>query len=233
MARFKKDAAAQKALANTVTRISCCGGPSVATRPTANNGLGLSVAFALGELEKIELVATMNVHGIRRLLTFNIDEFARLTSRPVTTAAKNTATRLPKKNQPPGARTPFPLPGRPNPACYREIEGPAGPTAPHQMPITRKLRPPIFMRHYATICNTPGVCVSRAIPNNPPLLTNPPADAAQNSRLRLETPLSASNQITSAKLGLFGQRTNHPRASPPRPLAPRPRPRNQTAPREY
>jgi predicted nucleic acid-binding protein len=47
---------------------------SVATRPTANNGLGLSVAFVV-------------------------------TSRPVTTAARNTTTRLPKKNQPPTALT--------------------------------------------------------------------------------------------------------------------------------
>jgi predicted nucleic acid-binding protein len=84
---------------------------NVATRPTANNGLGFSVALALGELEKIErfltvlpdspavyeewkrlvfrhrvlgtkvhdakLVATMNVHGVRRILTFNIEDFTR------------------------------------------------------------------------------------------------------------------------------------------------------------
>jgi predicted nucleic acid-binding protein len=84
---------------------------NVATRPMANNGLGFSVALALGELEKIErfltvlpdspavyaewkrlvvrhsvlgskvqdakLVATMNVHGIRRILTFNTDDFSR------------------------------------------------------------------------------------------------------------------------------------------------------------
>jgi predicted nucleic acid-binding protein len=84
---------------------------NVATRPLANNGLGFSVALALGELEKIErfltvlpdvpavygewkrlivrhgvlgskvhdarLVATMNVHGIRRILTFNTDDFKR------------------------------------------------------------------------------------------------------------------------------------------------------------
>lgn len=84
---------------------------NVATRPAAHNGLGFSVALALGEMEKIErfltalpgspavygewkrlvvhhsvlgskvhdarLVATMNVHGIRRILTFNSGDFAR------------------------------------------------------------------------------------------------------------------------------------------------------------
>jgi predicted nucleic acid-binding protein len=84
---------------------------NVATRPAANNGLGFSVALALGELEKIErfltvlsdlpavygewkrlivhygvlgakvhdakLVATMNLNGIRRILTFNTEDFAR------------------------------------------------------------------------------------------------------------------------------------------------------------
>ena len=84
---------------------------NVATRPVANNGLGFSVALALGELEKIErfltvlpdspavygewkrliihygvlgtkvhdakLVATMNLNGIRRILTFNTEDFAR------------------------------------------------------------------------------------------------------------------------------------------------------------
>ena len=84
---------------------------NVATRPTSNNGLGFSVALALGELEKIErfltvlpdspavygewkrlivhyavsgtkvhdakLVATMNLNGVRRILTFNTEDFAR------------------------------------------------------------------------------------------------------------------------------------------------------------
>lgn len=84
---------------------------NVATRPVANNGLGFSVALALGELEKIErfltvlpdgpavyaewkrlviqhsvlgskvhdakLIATMKVHGIRRILTFNAEDFVR------------------------------------------------------------------------------------------------------------------------------------------------------------
>lgn len=84
---------------------------NVATRPTVNNGLGFSVALALGELEKIErfltvladtaavygewkrlvvhhgilgskvhdakLVATMNVHGIPKILTFNTEDLAR------------------------------------------------------------------------------------------------------------------------------------------------------------
>jgi len=84
---------------------------NVATRPAANNGLGFSVAVALGEMEKIErfltvlpdspavywewrrlvvqhgvlgskvhdakLVATMNVHGIRRILTLDTDDFTR------------------------------------------------------------------------------------------------------------------------------------------------------------
>ncbi|MGB7722241.1 MAG: hypothetical protein WBL65_20240, partial [Bryobacteraceae bacterium] len=84
---------------------------NVATRPAPNNGLGFSVALALGEMEKIErlltllpdspavygewkrlvvqhsvlgskvhdakLVATMNVHGIRRILTFNTEDFTR------------------------------------------------------------------------------------------------------------------------------------------------------------
>src|ERR1035437_8238822 len=84
---------------------------NVATRPTANNGLGFSVALALAEMEKIErcvtvlpdspavygewkplvvqhsvlgnkvhdakLVATMNLHGIRRILTFNTEDFTR------------------------------------------------------------------------------------------------------------------------------------------------------------
>jgi predicted nucleic acid-binding protein len=84
---------------------------NVATRPVANNGMGLSVTIALDELEKIEqfltvlpdlpavyaewkrlvvkhgvlgskvhdtkLVATMNVHGIHRILTFNTDDFTR------------------------------------------------------------------------------------------------------------------------------------------------------------
>jgi len=77
---------------------------SVATRPIASNGLGFSVALTLVELDKIEqflsvlpdshrslcgmealggpandtkLVATMNVHGIRGILTFNTDDLAR------------------------------------------------------------------------------------------------------------------------------------------------------------
>jgi predicted nucleic acid-binding protein len=84
---------------------------NVATRPAPNNGLGFSVALALGEMEKIErlltllpdspavygewkrlvvqhgvlgskvhdakLVATMNVHGIRRILTFNTEDLTR------------------------------------------------------------------------------------------------------------------------------------------------------------
>jgi predicted nucleic acid-binding protein len=84
---------------------------NVATRLTANNGLGFSVALTLAELEKIErfltvlpdspavygewkrlvfqhrvlgskvhdakLVAIMNVHGVRRILTFNTEDFAR------------------------------------------------------------------------------------------------------------------------------------------------------------
>ena len=84
---------------------------NVATRPAANNGLGFSVALALGEMAEIErfltvlpdspavdgewkrlvvqhgvlgskvhdarLVATMNVHGIRRILTFNTEDFRR------------------------------------------------------------------------------------------------------------------------------------------------------------
>jgi predicted nucleic acid-binding protein len=84
---------------------------NVATRPAASNGLGFSVALALGEVEEIErfltvlpdspsvytewkrlvvqhgvlgskvhdakLVATMNVHGIRRILTFNTEDFRR------------------------------------------------------------------------------------------------------------------------------------------------------------
>ena len=83
----------------------------MATRPTANNGLGFSVGLALGELSKIErfltilpdspavygewkrlvprhsvlgtkvhdarLVATMNIYSIRRILTFNTDDFSR------------------------------------------------------------------------------------------------------------------------------------------------------------
>jgi predicted nucleic acid-binding protein len=84
---------------------------NVVTRPAPDNGLGFSVALALGEMEKIErfltilpdspavysewkrlvvqhgvlgskvhdakLVATMNVHGVRRILTFNTGDFAR------------------------------------------------------------------------------------------------------------------------------------------------------------
>ncbi len=84
---------------------------NVATRPSASNGLGFSVAFTLGEVDKIErvltllpdspsayrewkrlvqqhsvvgskvhdarLVAAMNVHGVRRVLTFNTEDFAR------------------------------------------------------------------------------------------------------------------------------------------------------------
>lgn len=84
---------------------------NVATRPVANNGLGLSAAQVLAEVEKIEelltflpdapalyeewkrlvvqhsvlgvkvhdarLVAAMNVHGIRRLLTFDAGDFVR------------------------------------------------------------------------------------------------------------------------------------------------------------
>ena len=84
---------------------------NVATRPAVNNGLGLSVAMTLNEVEKIErvltllpdspatyaewkrlvvqhsvlgskvhdtkLVAMMNVHGLRRILTFNTSDFAR------------------------------------------------------------------------------------------------------------------------------------------------------------
>lgn len=84
---------------------------NVATRPAAANALGVSLALALGEIEKIErfltvlpdspavygewkrlvvqhgvlgskvhdakLVATMNVHGIRRIPTFNTEDFRR------------------------------------------------------------------------------------------------------------------------------------------------------------
>ena len=84
---------------------------NVITRPLANNGLGLSVVPAAGEVEKIEqaltrlpdvpaiyhewkrlvtdhevkgvkvhdtrLVAAMNVHGVRRMLTFNGSDFVR------------------------------------------------------------------------------------------------------------------------------------------------------------
>lgn len=84
---------------------------NVATRPLANNGLGLSIAATLSEVEKIEslltmlpdsptvytewkriivqhgvsgvkvhdarLVATMNTHGVSRLLTFDVDDFRR------------------------------------------------------------------------------------------------------------------------------------------------------------
>ena len=84
---------------------------NVVTRPIGSNGMVLSAAFALGEVEKIErfltllpdtpavygewrrlvvhhavlgvkvhdarLVATMNVHGIRRLLTFDAGDFVR------------------------------------------------------------------------------------------------------------------------------------------------------------
>jgi predicted nucleic acid-binding protein len=86
---------------------------NVATRPVANNGLGLSIPFTLGEVEKIEalltllpdtpavyaewkriivehsvsgvkvhdarLVATMKTHSVSRLLTFDVDDFARYT----------------------------------------------------------------------------------------------------------------------------------------------------------
>jgi predicted nucleic acid-binding protein len=81
------------------------------TRPVASNGLGLSAATALAEVEKIEtaltllpdvpaiyaewkrlvaqygvqgvkvhdarLVAAMNVHAVRRILTFDASDFAR------------------------------------------------------------------------------------------------------------------------------------------------------------
>ncbi len=84
---------------------------NVLTRPAANNGMGVSAATALVEVEKIEratellpdtpamygewkrlvvqhgvmgvkvhdarLVAAMNVHGVRRLLTFDAGDFAR------------------------------------------------------------------------------------------------------------------------------------------------------------
>jgi predicted nucleic acid-binding protein len=84
---------------------------NVATRPTANNGLGFSASLALREIEIIErfltilpdspavygewkrlvvrhgvlgskvhdakLAATMNVHGVRRILTFNTGDFSR------------------------------------------------------------------------------------------------------------------------------------------------------------
>jgi len=84
---------------------------SVATRPAQHNGLGLSAAFTLAEVGKIErvltllpdspamyaewrrlvirhnvmgskvhdtrLVAAMNVHGVGKILTFNVGDFAR------------------------------------------------------------------------------------------------------------------------------------------------------------
>jgi predicted nucleic acid-binding protein len=84
---------------------------NVATRPADKNGMGLPVATAQGEVEKIErllmllpdspmafgewkrlvarhgvmgvqvhdarLVALMAVHGVRRLLTFNVGDFKR------------------------------------------------------------------------------------------------------------------------------------------------------------
>lgn len=84
---------------------------NVATRPVARNGLGLSAALALEQVNKIErfltvlpdspmvyeewkrlvvahgvlgtkvddakLVATMNVHGVLRILTFDIGDFTR------------------------------------------------------------------------------------------------------------------------------------------------------------
>ena len=86
---------------------------NVATRPAANNGLGLSIAATLEEVEKIEglltllpdtpavyaewkrlvvengvsgvkvhdarLIATMTTHGVRSLLTFDVDDFTRYT----------------------------------------------------------------------------------------------------------------------------------------------------------
>lgn len=84
---------------------------AVATRPTSENGLGLAVEAAAGELRAFQrlftlvaekafvfqewarlvftyrvsgknthdahLVAVMNVHGITRILTFNVQDFAR------------------------------------------------------------------------------------------------------------------------------------------------------------
>lgn len=86
---------------------------NVATRPVANNGLGLSIPSTLREVEKIEglltllpdtsavyaewkriivehgvsgvkvhdarLIATMKIHGVSRLLTFDVDDFTRYT----------------------------------------------------------------------------------------------------------------------------------------------------------
>jgi hypothetical protein len=50
----------------------------------------------------------------------------------------------------------------------------------------------------------------RATPKGQPLLTSPPAGATQNPRRAWEPPLSTSNQVTSAKLALFGRCTTHP-----------------------
>jgi hypothetical protein len=52
------------------------------TRPVAHNGLGFSVSLVAGEVEKIERILTaarrrMNVHGVGKILTFNIDDFTR------------------------------------------------------------------------------------------------------------------------------------------------------------
>lgn len=90
---------------------------NVCTRPSAQNGLGLSVAQTAAEVAKIEqalillpgspaaytewkrlvlkhgvigtkvhdarLVAAMNVHGIRHILTFNIADFKRFEIEPL------------------------------------------------------------------------------------------------------------------------------------------------------
>ncbi|MGA3074534.1 MAG: hypothetical protein ABSG56_12655 [Bryobacteraceae bacterium] len=51
---------------------------AVATRPVADNGLGLSPLMTAGEvrvLRDAHLVAVMNVHGVRRIPTFNGADF--------------------------------------------------------------------------------------------------------------------------------------------------------------
>lgn len=94
---------------------------NVATRPTANNGLGFSVANTLDEVRNIEralillpespatyvewkrlvvehnvlgtkmhdtrLVAAMNVHDVKKILTFNTGDFARFAIEAINPAA--------------------------------------------------------------------------------------------------------------------------------------------------
>jgi len=138
---------------------------------------------------------------------------------PVTTVARNPPTHFPRRITHLQSSPLFHRPVAPLRHATVKSKAPGGANAPHQMPYTPKLCPPRSTQHHATRCNAPDVCASRAIPKNPPLPADPPAGCAQDTGSAWKPPLSPSNEITSGKLGLLGQRTTL-RPNPAQPAAP-------------